>query len=202
MPGKRGQRRRTGTGRVVSAARRSRFFDEYIANGQNGTQAAIAVGVSRVGAPGFSSRMLKEHPEELKARLAALAAPHALSAQEVIAQLARMIRLDPRRMYGKDGALLPVSEMPEDVALCLDGVDVEEDVARTDKKDERSVVSSRTSKVKFSKKAAAVDMGMRHFRLYPDAGQGNLDPEEQAARVRARLGDIDAQLARQKRKDK
>lgn len=186
-----GARAKAGTSRAATAARKARFLDAYIANGQNGTQAAIAVGYSKKRAATAAKLLTRELAGQIEARLKELAAPHALRAEEVIAQLARMVKLDPRKLFDEHGKLRPLHEIPEDVALCLDGIEVED--LRVGKES-----TLRTSKFKLTRKAAAVDMAMRHFGLYPREHEAPVDPDEQAAKVRAALGDIDRLTAKRK----
>lgn len=190
---------KTGTGRAETAARKARFLDAFIANGGNATQAAIAVGYSRRSAATAGKNLKAELREQIDARLKELAAPLALTAQEVVAQLARMVKLDPRKMFSQSGGLLPVHEMPEEVALCIDGLDVEQANVGGQGKGGK-LLSVRTTKVKLSRKAQAVDMAMRYFGLYPREHEAPVDPDEQAARVREALGDIDKLTAGRKPK--
>lgn len=54
-----------------------------------------------------------------------------VSADRVTQALARLAFLDPRRMYAADGTLLPVPDMPEDVAMGLSAFKVRERTEHT-----------------------------------------------------------------------
>ncbi len=49
-----------------------------------------------------------------------------MNTDELLALLARVVRFDPRRLVDKAGNLLPLHKLPDDVALALDYVTLEE----------------------------------------------------------------------------
>lgn len=189
-----------GTGRRVSEARRKRFVDAYIANGQNGRQAAIAIGVRPEQADAFSQYQL--HKDErtmqmVKERVEELAKPYALTAQEVIASLARALRFDPRKLYHADGTLKSIDELDDDTALELAGHETEVVRRRGARREEDEEVQ--VTKVKYPNKATARDQGMKHFGLYAkDNAQRATDPEEVAAKIREKLAQIDGSTSTKK----
>lgn len=149
--------------RGSTEARQRRFVDAYFAHNENVSAAMRSLGYSphTVGAQG--SRMLKDVKiqEMIKKRREELAQKTALTAEEVIASLARAVRFDPRLLYDKNGRLKKITELPDEVALELEGIDI----------------SPKKMKLDFPKKHAARDQAMRFFGLFAKDKQG-FNPED------------------------
>lgn len=101
--------------------------------------------------------------ERRKEVLEAATAKTGLTAEEVIASLARDIRFDPAKMYREDGTLKPIVEMDEDTRRALRGVEVDE---LYEGRGEDRVKVGHTAKVKFPEVTSAREQGMKHFGLY------------------------------------
>lgn len=78
------------------------------------------------------------------------------TAERVIKELARLTFADPAKLFGKDGKLLPISEMDADTRAAIASIEVEG--TRTSKAGE-------TAKVKLVDKTAALRMAAQHFGL-------------------------------------
>lgn len=148
------------------------FVDAYFANNRNASAAARAVGYSPKTAGECAYAILKDPwvKEMIEFRSKELGDMVALTAEEVIRSLARAMRFDPGLMYNEDGTLKRVQDMPDEVRLELEGVDVDQ-VSKVLKgkkgsKDEVTLLSVTTAKVKFPARHAARDQAMKHFGLY------------------------------------
>lgn len=164
-------KKRVKAGGSQSAAEHKRklFVEAYCTNGGNGKQAAITAGFAPRSAEVTASRLLR-HAKVSAAvqQRRGEAFAHAqrttlLTAEEVLEDLAQAKRFDPAKLYAADGSLLPVRDMPEEVRLQLEGVEVDE--IAVGKGEDRTVIGQ-TSKVKFPKKSVVRDQAMKHFGLY------------------------------------
>lgn len=156
---------KAGTSIQAAADRRAIFIEAYIANGGNVTQAAIAAGYSEKTAASQGSRLLKDAKisEELRGRQKELGQKYQLDTESVLQQLARLVYADPRRVFGADGCLLPVSEWPDDVAAMVASVEVDA-LFEGQGKDRKQV--GVTQKVKFWDKNSAIEKAMKHLGAF------------------------------------
>lgn len=152
--------------------RHARFVAEYVANGGNGTQAAIAAGYSPTSAKFRASEMLTlPHVKAEMARLRGKVMDKLeVTVERVLKERARLAFFDPRKMFDADGKLLPIHELDEDSAAVIAGMEVEETLIGTG--DKREVVS-RTRKVKLSDKTASLTALEKHLGMYRDEGGGD-----------------------------
>lgn len=163
------KRVKAGTSKAAAADRKRLFVEAYCTNGRNGKQAAITAGYSAKTAESAASRLLRNVKVSAAVQQRqAEAFAHAqrttlLTAEEVLEDLAQAKRFDPAKLYAADGSLLSVRDMPEEVRLQLEGVEVDE--IAVGKGEERTVIGQ-TSKVKFPKKSVVRDQAMKHFGLY------------------------------------
>jgi phage terminase small subunit len=116
----------------------------------NGTQAAIRAGYSKRSAAAIAFEMLRK-PEiqvAINKRLAKLA----MSADEVLIELARIGRADVKEMFGEDGKMLHPKDMPESIRRAISGIDVK----------------AGTIKVRFWSKTEALNLAGKHHKLFGD----------------------------------
>lgn len=154
MSGK--KRVKAGTSKAAAADRRARFIEEYLTNGGNATQAAIAVGFPKKsahvrGAELVKDRKVKELLDARRAESLAVAQEKThLTAEEVMASLARDLRFDPVRVFN-GGGLIPFEKMDEDTRRAIRGL---------------SYDAHGRPNIKFPEQTAAREQGMKHFGLY------------------------------------
>jgi phage terminase small subunit len=150
------------------------FAAAYVANGRNGTAAAKTAGLSAKTAASAATRMLKM-PFVVQ-RVAVLQQQaldaSAFKAEDVMKQLAALVRFDPRKMFREDGTLKDVHELDDDTAAAMAAFEVTEETvggARGKKGDGR--IFEYTKKVKWYDKNVAIANAMKHFKLLgPDGG--------------------------------
>ncbi len=152
---------KAGTSKVSAAHRKALFVEAYLANGGNATAAAKAAGFSARTAYSAGSRLLKdvEVAGLVQARAREGLGKAKLTADEVLASLARDIRFDPAKLYNVDGSMKAIHELDEDTRLALRGMEASELTAG-------EKVIGHTRKVRFPEKTAARDQGMKYFGLY------------------------------------
>lgn len=152
---------KAGTSKVSADTRRTAFVEAFIANGQNGTEAAIAAGFSPKTAGAQASRLLKDVKTQqlLADRRKVLAEKFELRTEDVLRELARIVYADPRKAFDANGNLLPVSEWPDEVAAMIASIEVDE--MKVD-----GAVVGLTKKVKLWDKNSAIDKAMKHLGQY------------------------------------
>ena len=140
-------------GKRGTAERRATFVREYLRNGRNGTQAAIAAGYAPAGAHVTASRLLSQSKiaKQIDTRLAKAAEITGLSLERTLLEVARVAYSDPRRYWRPDGSMVPQSEWTEGMAAAVASVEEGPDGAK---------------KLKLWDKNAALDKAMRHLGLY------------------------------------
>ena len=158
-------RPKPGTSKESAALRRTRFIEAYVANGNNGTAAAVEAGYSPKTATVQASRLLADVNvlQELKIRQARLAEKFSLRTEDVLRELARIVYADPRKAFDADGKLLPVSEWPDEVAAMIASVESDEIY---EGQGDQKVLVGHTKKVKLWDKNSAIDKAMKHLGQY------------------------------------
>lgn len=158
-------RPKAGTSKEAAADRRAAFVREYIKNGRNGTQAAIAAGFSEKGARVTAAKLLAEPniAAMVDARVARASEISGLTVERTLMEVARLAYSDPRPFLHSDGTLKPVEEWTHDMAASVASLEVLEEYEGTG--DDRKLVGH-TKKLKFWDKNAAIEKAMKHLGLY------------------------------------
>jgi phage terminase small subunit len=137
--------------------RREKFLAKYLETG-NATLAAREAGYSAKCAHAQGCRLLKD----ADVQAAVSRARERFNADRVLAELARVALCDPGTAFRKDGTLLPIGEMPEDVRRVVSGCDV---AAVYGGRGKKRTVHVTTSKVRFWNKVETLALLMRHLGL-------------------------------------
>ncbi|MBX9625620.1 MAG: terminase small subunit [Gemmataceae bacterium] len=150
-------RRRHKTDRPPLTVREVRFCQAVAVGGNGyrsyldagfpprGTRAATDQAVRRL----VRKRQIREYIRKLQQEAADAAM---VTVERLAQQLARAAFADRRKLFGADGRLLPPPDWPDDVAACVEGVDVEE--GRGEGTGGKSRV--RTTKVRTARRAEAL----------------------------------------------
>lgn len=135
------------------------FVAAYIRD-PNGTQAAIAAGYSERSAHVQAARLIKKAKvrKAIDDATAKAAEDAGLTRRSVLRQLQRMVEADLARCFDRDGRLLPIHEMPEDIRAAISAVEVDE-ITVGDQ------VVGQTRKVKLWDKNSAIEKAMKHLGL-------------------------------------
>src|SRR5271169_6083784 len=161
---------RAGTSRQSFAHRRVLFVEAYVANGNNAADAAIQAGYSQKSAYVLGCRLLQH--EEVKKLLAQrqgeIAKKFALTAENVIAELSKIVHADMRKLFSEDGKLLPMAEWPEEIASAICSVEIDELFAG--RGNQREQVGF-TKKLKLWDKNSALTLAMRNLGMLIDRSE-------------------------------
>lgn len=156
---------KAGTAKDQAAERRAIFIEAYIANGRNATEAAITAGYSPATAYQAGYRLLKdvEIKQQLDERSAQLAQRYQLTTDRVLEQLGKIVYADIRKAFDHRGALLPIQEIPEEVAHTIASIEVD---ALYEGSGADRIQVGHTQKVKFNDKGGAIDKAMKYLGLF------------------------------------
>lgn len=158
------------------------FCREYLVD-LNATQAAIRAGYSKKTARGTAWQLLQK--PEIQAEIQRLMDKRAnrteITADRVLMEIARVAFLDPRRFYDGQGRLLPIGELPDDVAAAL--ASMEEVVSKVPGEPDEVEY---TKKIKMADKLRALELAGKHLKLFTDKVElsGELSLAERLAKRR------------------
>lgn len=146
--------------------RQERFVEEY-AKDLNATQAAIRAGYTSKHADKIGWRIL-ETPhvaEAIAATQAARLRRLGVTNERVLQETARLAFSDVRKFYDKKGNLLPITELDDDTAAAVAGMDVDE---IWDGPLGERVPVGQTKKIKLWNKVQNLELLGKHLRLFVD----------------------------------
>jgi len=149
------------------------FITEYLLSG-NATKAAIAAGYSektarQAGAENLTKPVIagflaqkqvliaKRQDERLEAM--------ELTKERVAREIARMTFFDPRKMFRADGKPKDITELDDDTAACVVGLDVLEEYQGSG---EKRVLVGHVKKYKIADKNSAADKAAKIVGLYEE----------------------------------
>lgn len=167
--------------------RQERFCMEYMKD-SNATKAAIRAGYKTKSAASTGSRMLRnvKVAERLKVAIQEASAAVQASAEDVLAEIAKIAFFDIGKAYGPNGALLPIQEMPEDVRRAIAGLESFEEF---DGRGEDRSKTGDTKRIKIVDKLRALELLGKRHRLFVDrvehSGEVKLSESIKLARERA-----------------
>jgi phage terminase small subunit len=149
------------------ATPKQRLFVREYCHHLNATRAAIAAGYSEKGARQAGARLLTN--VNVSAEIGKLTQKACerleISAENVLRELARLAFLDPRNFYDANGALRNVTDLDDDTAACIAGMEVE-DVYHG--RGEERVKIGYCRKIKFADKGAHLERLGRYLKLFTD----------------------------------
>lgn len=141
-------------------AKQSAFVAEYLID-LNATQAAIRAGYSKKTATetGYEN-LTKPHIAEAIADAQAKRAKRIeISQNRVLEEYSKLAFLNPKQFYNDTGGLIPIHELPDDVAAALTGMDVS--TLYEDK-----VPVGELKRIKFADKKSALDSVAKHLGMF------------------------------------
>lgn len=163
---------KAGTSKEAAQARKRLFVDAYIANGGNASDAAKMAGYSPKTAHVQGSRLLRDVfiSGEIEKRSKKLANKYELTSDLVVKTIVQELQFDPARLYGADGELLAIQDLPEDVRMALTSVEFEQ------KGSPDAPVFVR--KVKWAQKQGAREQAMKHLGMFLEDNKQKRGVEE------------------------
>lgn len=156
---------------------KQRKFKAAILKIPNATQAAIKAGYSVKTAGSIGHELLKK-PEIAEAIRADLK-KFDIESEDVLRGISRLMSSDLRRCYAQDGQLLPIHQLPDDVAAAIAGIEVIiRHIPGTDPVEVEHVV-----KIKLWDKTRALEMAGKYKKLFTERVEhsGTLTLEELVA---------------------
>lgn len=169
-PKKPAKRNKAGTSKRSADQKKKLFVEAYLSNNGNLTQAALAAGYSKGGAPKAGYRLSKD-PFVLSMigqGQTEILAKYRLTAEDVYRSIAQELHFHPAKLYHESGALKKITELDDDTAMALTGIEVQEIGGG-----ESPVVV--THKLKWSTKNQAREQLIKLLNLY---GEKPPDPDE------------------------
>lgn len=170
---------------MALTAKQAAFVREYLVD-LNATQAAIRAGYSKKTANVIASELLAKPniqsaiQEEMKKR----AERTEITADKVLKEFAKLAFFDPRKLFDDKGNPKDITELDDDTAAALAGLDVVQDF------DPDTGVTSYTKKYKLASKQAALDSLGRHLGMFLDRTEVNASV---AVTMESYLEDLDNQ---------
>lgn len=147
--------------------KRARFVAEYLVD-LNATRAAERAGYSKKTANEQGARLLAN--VSVRAAVAAkqkkVADELELDAKMVLRDLLAHARADIRKAYDKDGRMLPVHQLPDDVAIAVTSVKSFEEWGSDG--DGGKVPVGDVREARFSDKLRALELLGKHLKLFTD----------------------------------
>jgi phage terminase small subunit len=151
------------------------FVKEYLVD-SNATRAARAAGYSKSSADQIGSRLLKH--VKVAAELDRLTTKRCekleITADRVLAELARLAFVDPRKFFNADGTAKDIAELDDDTAPSLAGIEVDE-IWKGRGEDRKKV--GETKKFKIADKGINLERLGKHLKLFTDKVEHTADGE-------------------------
>ena len=163
-----------------------KFVAEYLISG-NATQAAIHAGYSpktayKIGAENLQkpqiASLLAEKTSVIAARQDERLAAMELTKERVQREIARISFFDARKMFDQDGKPLAITELDDDTAACIVGLDVLEEWAGTG---EDRVLVGHIKKYKIADKNSALDKASKILGMYEKDNEQKTPPLSELA---------------------
>lgn len=147
--------------------KQAQFVKEYLID-LNATQAAIRAGYSAKTADRIGPELLGKTcvAEAIRLEMEARSKRTEISQDRVLQEYAKLAFLDPRKFYDEQGNLIPVHQLPEDVAAALAGMDVATERVGRDEDGKPELATVR--KIKLADKKGALDSVARHLGMFTD----------------------------------
>lgn len=156
------------------------FVAEYLLCG-NATKAALAAGYSpktarKIGAENLTkpdiAAVLGQKTAEIAARQDERLAAMELTIERVRRETARIAFFDPRKMFAPDGRPLAITELDDDTAAVINGLDVLEEYEGSG---QDRVLVGHVKKYKIADKNTALDRAAKILKMYDDPKDGPKD---------------------------
>lgn len=173
-PAKRGK---SGTSKKSAGDKKGRFVEAYLSNGGNLTAAALAAGYTPGGAAKAGYRMSKDAAvmSMIGQRQGEVLKKYQLNTEDVFRSISQELHFNPKKLYNEDGSLKAITELDDDTAMALSGIEFEQHGSP-----EAPVF---VRKVKWTAKSSARDHLMKHLGMFKEA-----DPTAAAAAAGAAVG--------------
>ena len=141
------------------------FVREYLID-LNATQAAIRAKYSKKTAGQQGERLLKnvEVAKAVQEAMDKRAAKLDIDSERILQEIARLAYIDPRKVFNEHGQLLPIHQLPDEIAVCIASIEVV--TTRVPGGEPTDV--EHTTKIKFWDKRGSLELLGRHKKLFTD----------------------------------
>ena len=149
--------------------KQQKFVAAYLAS-LDGKASAIAAGYSRKSAEALASQLLK-NPKvsaEIAKKHGKMLGKYEISAERVLAELAKLAFVDPRKFFRADGSAVPIHEIDDDTAAALAGLEITEEYEG--RGEDRKQIGY-TKKFKFADKGINLERLGKHLKLFTDRAE-------------------------------
>lgn len=152
---------------MALTAKQQLFVKEYLVD-LNATQAAIRAGYSAKTAEQQASRLLSnvKVQKAIEEAMSKRAAKVEITADRVLREYAKIAFFDPRRLYRDDGQPVDITELDDDTAGAIVGLEVLEEFSGFG--EDRTQIGF-TKKYKIADKVRALDSVARHLGMFVDS---------------------------------
>ncbi|WP_130861446.1 terminase small subunit [Bacilliculturomica massiliensis] len=146
--------------------KKQKFAEEYLID-LNATQAAIRAGYSPKTAHSQGQRLLKDVDvaNYIKQRQKQLQKKTEITQERVLAEYAKLAFFDPRNLFETDGSPKSITELDDETAAALAGLDVQEVFEGVGS---NRVFAGYIKKYKLADKRGALDSLARHLGMFTD----------------------------------
>lgn len=146
--------------------RQQRFVAEYLID-LNATQAAIRAGYSAKNAGKIGPELLGKTrvSEAIQTAIQERSERTGITQDRVLKEYARIAFFDPRKMFDQDGNPVDISDLDEDTAAALAGLEVVKEC------DPDTGTISYTKKYRLANKLGALDSVAKHLGMFDGKGQ-------------------------------
>lgn len=151
---------------VKLTPKQKQFCEEYLID-LNQTQAAIRAGYSQktagsIGNENLTKPEIQQYIQELQNKRAERVE---ITQDMVLKEYARIAFLDPRKLFDENGKIKQITDLDEDTARALAGLD---HAILTQRAGEDVTIEELTKKFKFVDKKGALDSVARHLGMFND----------------------------------
>lgn len=168
--------------------RQARFVEAYLLS-PVAKAAAASAGFKHPEQQGYQLLHLPEYAH-VQAAIAAAQGTRAervgLELDEVLRVLKRILHADPRKAFDENSRMLPIREIPDDVALTISGIDNEELFGPD--LDGNHVQLGNVRKLKFWSKDKSIELALKHLGALTEKHEhsfGDMTDEQLEARLKA-----------------
>jgi len=150
-----------------------RFVQEYLIDldvERSAIAAGYSISLAKSGAyQWISNYKVKPHVfDAIQKALRERSKRTEITQDRVLEEYAKLAFLNPKQFYTEEGDLIPIHELPDEVAAALTGIDVDE--IYTGKGKDRKKIGQ-TTKIKFSDKKGSLDSVAKHLGMFIDRAE-------------------------------
>lgn len=148
-----------------------RFVSEYLKD-QNAKQAAIRAGYSKKWAESVGPRLSRKVQVKaaIDTELAKIQEKAGVTQERILTALLTIAESDFRKVFDEKGKVRPLQEIPNDIALAVSSIDVEEVF---DGFGGSRVQTGEMKKVRFWDKTKALELLGKHLKMFVDRVEGS-----------------------------